>query len=235
MFETMAIFEKCAEFADQIGVTRQAIYSALQRGALHRDENGLIDSEHPTNFAYAKGVRERQARHGIKQKEIELKQNWKAARSEYTDFKGKRKQAQELAKQAVENQPSGNNYEALNNLVSEVMSQKEFEEIRLKKISADLKSFEYTKKIDAIVDIESIHKLFIPFFDIIMTDLVHMPEESSEMIWQRARSSEHPAKAIQDELASRIESVIKKAKAAMMEIAPEPGKSRKYVILEDNA
>jgi hypothetical protein len=231
----MTIFEKPIDFANSIGVSKNAIYSALHRGAVHKEINGTIDSEHPTNLAYVMRSRERQTRQGIKKKEVELKKKWHAAKSEYTDFKGKKKQAQDLAKQVVENQPSGNSYEAINNILGEVMSQKEFEEIRLKKISADLKSFEYTKKIDAIVDIESIHKLFIPFFDIIMTDLVHMPEESAEMIWQRARSSEHPARAIQDELASRIESVIKKAKAAMMEITPEPGKSRKYIILEDNA
>jgi len=107
--------------------------------------------------------------------------------------------------------------------------QKGVEDTRYKKAQADLKSLEYAEKLGVIIDCEAIQQKFGAFYDFLLNDLIYMPESIADIIWMKARASETPERAIEEELKTQISDVIEKAKRAAEAVSP-PVDGAKYIM-----
>jgi hypothetical protein len=239
-----------SKFSKLLGISRAAVTKAVNQGRIHKTAKG-IDPDHPINVLYAASLDARDA--GVKPPDFNPLEESPKAKAKDTDkppkVQAKEKKKTKKTKQTkssykpVEVEP--HNYDepteenqvdavALRQAIKEDVSQKVAEEIRLKRITADLKTFEYMQKLDAVVDVDTMIEAFSAFYDFLMNGLIYMPEESADMIWMRAKDSDNPEKAITDELKDRIESIVKRAKEAAEKVFPEKGKKRRYVSIEED-
>jgi hypothetical protein len=120
----------------------------------------------------------------------------------------------------------------INSLPFDDPRRKNYEETRLKKIKADTLALEYGEKLKLLIDENSLTKKFGKFFDFIINQLIYMPEEASDMLWNKAKSAHDPVKALEEELKDRIRDIVDKAKRAAANVIPEKSKGSRYVLLD---
>jgi len=108
-------------------------------------------------------------------------------------------------------------------------AQKTVEDTRYKKAQADLKSLEYAEKLGVIIDISALNQKFGAFYDFLLNDLIYMPESIADILWMKARASETPERAIEDELKVQIGDIIQKAKRAAESVRP-PVTGAQYIM-----
>jgi len=118
----------------------------------------------------------------------------------------------------------------------------EHDELKIRKLSADadlqetkakIKSTEYFERVGAIVDIESLRRKMGRFTDVLITDLLYLPEEIADQLWLRAKAAgEGAPKVIREVLADRIEVIVESAKRAARDIVP-PEADRRYSVIDE--
>ena len=109
--------------------------------------------------------------------------------------------------------------------------EKVIQDTRLKRISADLKSLEYAKRMGVLVDIETLNVIFGRFYDCIMNDFLTLPESVADLLKMIAVSSDNPEKEIARELKDRIRVILDNAKEAASDMLPNE-KTVRYVLTQ---
>ena len=112
----------------------------------------------------------------------------------------------------------------------DMIEQKGYEDVRLKKVQADLKTLEYAQRLEVLVDADTVQRVFGAFRDTLLNDLIYMPSEAADMLYMIARSTDDSRK-IEEELSTRIAEIVAKAKRAAEQIVPR-GVDQKYVMIE---
>lgn len=117
-------------------------------------------------------------------------------------------------------------------------------DLKLKKLAADaalqevkmrIASADYFKKLGAVVDLETLRQKMGKFTDILVTNLVYLPEEIADQIWMAAKASDDPPKFIREFLADKLAVVVRDAKKAAKDVAPDDDMIRKYVIIDEKS
>lgn len=234
----MAVYINQSKFAESLGVTPAAICIGIKQKRIHKIKQG-INPEHPTNILYAESVRANKA--GAKEilsssaaKRGPRKSKKSAPKTEPAkpEEKPPKKMGRPPGEPIITDEPDVD-VSDLKDVIKTGIDQKLQEDIRLKKITADLKSLDYMNKLDVLIDSDTLLKIFSPFYDFLLTELIHMPEEIADMLWMQAKDSDDPEKKIADLLKDRIEQIVKRAKDVAEGILPEKGMKRRYVSIEE--
>jgi hypothetical protein len=236
-----------AECARRKDVSPPAVTQAIRHGQLIPEDDGSIDETHPVNAAWlAKPARQHPKRTARKERE-RLEKEKSAAKVDDAPTPGppknypkspgrpRKKPIDEnpvkkpMGRPPKHKMPSTSDYDAKNF----DPGQKLYEETRWKKAQADMKSLEYAEKLGVMNDNTALDRKFGTFQDFLLNDLIYMPEESSDILWAEASTSENPVKTLEDGLKKRIAKIIESAQAAAREVLP-PKTGTSYIFIEDN-
>jgi len=236
------------DFAARLGISRQAVSQGIKTRRVH--VNGKkIDPDHPTNLYFAQQVEKHKSRGapGVKRKteppptpvvEVELPaaiaepvepDTGRTETGAWVNPRYRQKVRVGATSTSTSSTPSPVDVQRERIVTDHEIKLKE--EIRWKRAQADLKTIEYSQKMEILVDRESLIKKFNSFFDLLLNDLIYLPESSADILWSRAKASATPEHTLEEDLKDRIAEVIAKAKAAALEITAPP-KSTKYIFEE---
>lgn len=214
----MAEYVTQYKFAQMCGISKQAVANGVRDQRVHKTKSG-IDPSSPVNIYFRECAIARKAhltaRHkkpGVKKVKVKVSAPPEKP-PEKTPKKTERPPAVEGGKSAEFD-----------------MFQKLYEETRLKKIQADTAVLKYAEKVGAMVDNESLRRKMGTFIDFLLTQLVYMPEDISDMIWMQAKDEADPERVIRNLLSERIGEIVKKAKVAAAKLEP-PDTGVKYVMI----
>jgi hypothetical protein len=240
----MSYFVNLSQFAKICEVSRQTIATNVKRGLIERTKRGIdLDSE--TNQYYrAQALLKK--RNILTRKKVSSKKRGRPPKTEKQknqekkEKEKKKKNLDRLEKIKKENQKEVEKYreyaddvaaESINSVVVDAETQRKYEDTRLKKIKADREVLKYAAEIGAMIDIETLKQKIGAFKNFLLTELIYMPEDISDLLWMSARDSEDPERTIREMLSQRIEKIIEEAKKSSAQIV-SLNKAAQYVMLD---
>jgi hypothetical protein len=206
------------KFAKLCEISRQAISKAVKEGRIVLTTRG-IDVDNPSNqyFREKARINKIQTEAAKAQKPVKKKKRVKKT--------AVKKEPPKIA-EAKEKLPSQKSID----YATFDLTQKAYEETRLKKIQADTAVLKYAKEAEAVIDIETLKQKIGAFSNFLLTHLIYMPEDISDHLWMKARGAEDPEREIRKLLSERVEQIIQEAKTAASEVLP-PETGIKYVMV----
>jgi phage terminase Nu1 subunit (DNA packaging protein) len=201
-----------------VGLTRQAISWAVRKDKIPCEQARGIDVNHPAVIEFMRRQKlEHDAQRAGHVPSGHERKSIKEEREKYGGTSGT---------QSAQDAPSSTNW-----LEEWTPAQKNFEETRLKKAQADAAILKYAEQLGAVVDIDSLNRIISKFMDFLLTELIYLPGNVSDVCWLKAKTSEVPEKAIEEVIADKIRDIVERGKKLTAELIPPPD-GLNYVIMD---
>ena len=210
------------------GVSPPTIYSAINRGTIVKYDKSHIDIDDPLNSLYFSKPKQTYLLNTKTADQNNLKVQQEISFDAYLAY------CDESKEDGLDPEPFSlwvESEKASNSVLSDIQTDDKMdlalEKVRTsiaydksKKLKVDLANAE---KFGAIIDQESLQRKFGAFRDIILNELLVLPDSISDLLWSKAKESEEPVLAIATELQKQLSNVITRAKDAAKEITMEEG------------
>lgn len=205
-------YKTASEVAHMIGCSRQSVSWDIKKNKVPSDPLSGLDVNHPLVIEY------------IRRKKLSVD----TARTRATTGNTQQVVKEEREKYGTDMAQSVSDSGTLQDWTPE---QKAYEETRLKKAQADAAILKYAEQLGAVIDIDSLNRIMSKFMDFLLTELIYLPGNVSDVCWLRAKTSEVPEKAIEEVLTDKIKAIVERGKALTSELVPSPN-GLNYVILD---
>ena len=217
-------------------VSTSAIQAAIRRKNIVQNIDGTIDLEDPRNVAYFSTPKQRhiaRTKHADYNRNRVLRDNSFDAYSDYCE---------ECKDEGVKPEPFGiwESSEAFYNKLN-TSNIVDASELSIRKIHKDIQYRETQilkndiangLRMGAIVDLQTLQTKFGAFRDLLLNELLTLPDSVAEVLWQKAKESEDPVLSISQTLQDHLTHIIQRAKEAAISIIPSEVSIR-YVLEDD--